>query len=129
MDIKKKQFAVLDMEKRKVLDRKYELRLSCIYHRKYSGETVEFSDFALKFFGDASKIMVKNLGSESAYVAANYKSVMWGKGYWRPEMKAGEAKEECKRQFDQMRKMMKMVTGMNNSKMMQMAAAMKQKMK
>ena len=33
------------------------------------------------------------------------------------------------KQFDQMRKMMKMVTGMNNSKMMQMAAAMKQKMK
>ena len=31
------------------------------------------------------------------------------------------------KQFDQMRKMMKMVTGMNNSKMMQMAAAMKQK--
>ena len=33
------------------------------------------------------------------------------------------------KKFDQMRKMMKMVTGMNNSKMMQMAAAMKQKMK
>lgn len=33
------------------------------------------------------------------------------------------------KQFDQMRKMMKMVTGMNNSKMMQMAAAMKQRMK
>ena len=33
------------------------------------------------------------------------------------------------KQFDQMRKMMKMVTGMNNSKMMQMAAAMRQKMK
>ena len=33
------------------------------------------------------------------------------------------------KQFDQMRKIMKMVTGMNNSKMMQMAAAMKQKMK
>ena len=33
------------------------------------------------------------------------------------------------KQFDQMSKMMKMVTGMNNSKMMQMAAAMKQKMK
>ena len=47
--------------------------------------------------------MVKNLGSESAYVAANYKSVMWGKGYWRPEMKAGEAKEECKRQFAKMK--------------------------
>lgn len=102
-DIKKKQFAVLDMEKRKVLDRKYELRLSCIYHRKYYGETVEFSDFALKFFEDASKIMVKNLGSESAYVAANYKSVMWGKAYWRPQMKAGEAKKECKRQFAKMK--------------------------
>ena len=33
------------------------------------------------------------------------------------------------KQFDQMRKMMKMATGMNNSKMMQMAAAMRQKMK
>ena len=33
------------------------------------------------------------------------------------------------KQFDQMRKMMKMVTGMNNSKMMQMAAAMRQRMK
>ncbi len=33
------------------------------------------------------------------------------------------------KQFDQMRKMMKMVTGMNSSRMMQMAAAMKQKMK
>ena len=33
------------------------------------------------------------------------------------------------KQFDQMRKMMKMVTGMNSSKMMQMAAAMKQRMK
>ena len=33
------------------------------------------------------------------------------------------------KQFDQMRKIMKMVTGMNNSKMMQMAAAMRQKMK
>lgn len=33
------------------------------------------------------------------------------------------------KQFDQMRKMMKMVTGMNNSKMIQMAAAMRQKMK
>ena len=33
------------------------------------------------------------------------------------------------KQFDQMRKMMKMVTGINNSKMMQMAAAMRQKMK
>ena len=33
------------------------------------------------------------------------------------------------KQFDNMRKMMKMVTGMNNSKMMQMAAAMKQRMK
>ena len=33
------------------------------------------------------------------------------------------------KQFDQMRKMMKIVTGMNNSKMMQMAAAMRQKMK
>ena len=33
------------------------------------------------------------------------------------------------KQFEQMRKMMKMVTGMNNSKMMQMAAAMRQKMK
>ena len=33
------------------------------------------------------------------------------------------------KQFDQMRKMMKMVTGMNNSQMMQMAAAMRQKMK
>ena len=33
------------------------------------------------------------------------------------------------KQFDQMRKMMKMVTGMNSSKMMQMAAAMKQKIK
>ena len=29
------------------------------------------------------------------------------------------------KQFDQMRKMMKMVTGMNSSRMMQMAAAMK----
>lgn len=102
-DIKKKQFAVLDMEKRKVLDRKYELRLSCIYHDKYYGETVEFSDFALKFFKDASKIMVKNLGSESTYVAANYKSVMWGKGYWKPKMKASEAKAECKRQFAKMK--------------------------
>lgn len=102
-DIKKKQFVVLDMEKRKVLDRKYELRLSCIYHIKYYGETVEFSKFALKFLEDASKIMVKNLGSESAYVAANYKSVMWGKGYWRPQMKAGEAKAECKKQFAKMK--------------------------
>ena len=33
------------------------------------------------------------------------------------------------KQFDQMRKMMKMVTGMNSSKMMQMASAMKQRMK
>ncbi|MGM9698068.1 MAG: signal recognition particle protein [Prevotella sp.] len=33
------------------------------------------------------------------------------------------------KQFDNMRKMMKMVTGMNSSKMMQMAAAMKQRMK
>lgn len=33
------------------------------------------------------------------------------------------------KQFDNMRKMMKMVTGMNNSKMMQMAAAMKHRMK
>lgn len=102
-DIKKKQFAILDMEKRKVLDRKFEIRLSCVFHRKYNKETVEFSDFSLKFFEDASKIMIKNLGSESAYVAANYKSVMWGKGYWKPEMKAGEAKEECKEQFRKMK--------------------------
>ena len=33
------------------------------------------------------------------------------------------------KQFDNMRKMMKMVTGMNSSKMMQMAAAMKHRMK
>ena len=33
------------------------------------------------------------------------------------------------KQFDQMRKMMKMMTGMSNSKMMQMAAAMKSRMK
>ena len=33
------------------------------------------------------------------------------------------------KQFDNMRKMMKMVTGMNSSRMMQMAAAMKQRMK
>ena len=33
------------------------------------------------------------------------------------------------KQFDQMRKMMKRVTGMNSSKMMQMVAAMKQRMK
>ena len=102
-DIKKKQFVVLDMEKRKVLDRKYELRLSCVYHRKYRGDTVEYSKFALKFLEDASKIMVKSLGSESAYVAANYKSVMWGKGYYGSSMKAGEAKEECKRQFAKMK--------------------------
>ena len=104
-DIKKKQFVVLNMEKRKVLDRKYELRLSCVYHRKYRDDTVtvEFSKFALKFLEDASKIMVKSLGSESAYVAANYKSVMWGKSYYGSKMKAGEAKEECKRQFDKMK--------------------------
>lgn len=102
-DIKNKKFAVLDMEKRKVLDRKYELRLSCVYHRKYRGDTVEYSKFALKFLEDASKIMVKSLGSESAYVAANYKSVMWGKGYYGSKMKAGEAKEECKRQFAKMK--------------------------
>ena len=102
-DIKKKKFVVLDMEKRKVLDRKYELRLSCVYHRKYRGDTVEFSKFALKFLEDASKIMVKSLGSESAYVAANYKSVMWGKSYYGSSMKAGEAKEECKRQFAKMK--------------------------
>ena len=102
-DIKNKKFAVLDMEKRKVLDRKYELRLSCVYHRKYRGDTVEYSKFALKFLEDASKIMVKSLGSESAYVAANYKSVMWGKGYYGSSMKAGEAKEECKRQFAKMK--------------------------
>lgn len=96
-DIKNKKFAVLDMEKRKVLDRKYELRLSCVYHRKYHGDTVEFSKFALKFLEDASKIMIKSLGSESAYVAANYKSVMWGKGYYSSGMKASEVKEECKR--------------------------------
>ena len=102
-DIKNKKFAVLDMEKRKVLDRKYELRLSCVYHRKYRGDTVEYSKFALKFLEDASKIMVKSLGSESAYVAANYKSVMWGKSYYGSKMKAGEAKEECKRQFDKMK--------------------------
>lgn len=102
-DIKNKKFAVLDMEKRKVLDRKYELRLSCVYHRKYRGDTVEFSKFALKFLEDASKIMVKSLGSESAYVAANYKSVMWGKSYYGSKMKAGEAKEECKRQFAKMK--------------------------
>ena len=102
-DIKNKKFAVLDMEKRKVLDRKYELRLSCVYHRKYRDDTVEFSKFALKFLEDASKIMVKSLGSESAYVAANYKSVMWGKSYYGSSMKAGEAKEECKRQFAKMK--------------------------
>ena len=102
-DIKNKKFAVLDIEKRKVLDRKYELRLSCVYHRKYRGDTVEYSKFALKFLEDASKIMVKSLGSESAYVAANYKSVMWGKGYYGSSMKAGEAKEECKRQFAKMK--------------------------
>ena len=102
-DIKNKKFAVLDMEKRKVLDRKYELRLSCVYHRKYHGDTVEFSKFALKFLEDASKIMIKSLGSESAYVAANYKSVIWGKGYYSSGMKAGEAKEECKRQFAKMK--------------------------
>ena len=102
-DIKKKKFAVLDIEKRKVLDRKYELRLSCVYHRKYRGDTVEYSKFALKFLEDASKIMVKSLGSESAYVAANYKSVMWGKGYYGSSMKAGEAKEECKKQFAKMK--------------------------
>lgn len=102
-DIKNKNFAVLDMEKRKVLDRKYELRLSCVYHRKYRGDTVEYSKFALKFLEDASKIMVKSLGSESAYVAANYKSVMWSKGYYGSKMKAGEAKEECKRQFAKMK--------------------------
>ena len=102
-DIKNKKFAVLDMEKRKVLDRKYELRLSCVYHRKYRGDTVEFSKFALKFLEDASKIMVKSLGSESAYVAANYKSVMWGKSYYGSKMKAGEAKEECKKQFAKMK--------------------------
>lgn len=102
-DIKNKKFAVLDMEKRKVLDRKYELRLSCVYHRKYRGDTVEYSKFALKFLEDASKIMVKSLGSESAYVAANYKSVMWSKGYYGSKMKAGEAKEECKRQFAKMK--------------------------
>ena len=102
-DIKNKKFAVLDMEKRKVLDRKYELRLSCVYHRKYRGDTVEYSKFALKFLEDASKIMVKSLGSESAYVADNYKSVMWGKGYYGSKMKAGEAKEECKRQFAKMK--------------------------
>ena len=102
-DIKNKKFAVLDMEKRKVLDRKYELRLSCVYHRKYRGDTIEYSKFALKFLEDASKIMVKSLGSESAYVAANYKSVMWGKGYYGSKMKAGEAKEECKRQFAKMK--------------------------
>ena len=104
-DIKKKQFVVLNMEKRKVLDRKYELRLSCVYHRKYRDDTVtvEFSKFALKFLEDASKIMVKSLGSESAYVAANYKSVMWGKNYYGSKMKAGEAKEECKKQFAKMK--------------------------
>ena len=102
-DIKNKKFAVLDMEKRKVLDRKYELRLSCVYHRKYRGDTVEYSKFALKFLEDASKIMVKSLGSESAYVADNYKSVMWGKSYYGSKMKAGEAKEECKRQFAKMK--------------------------
>lgn len=102
-DIKNKKFVVLDMEKRKVLDRKYELRLSCVYHRKYDGDTVEFSKFALKFLEDASKIMIKSLGSESAYVAANYKSVMWGKSYYGSKMKAGEAKEECKRQFAKMK--------------------------
>lgn len=102
-DIKNKKFAVLDMEKRKVLDRKYELRLSCVYHRKYRGDTVEFSKFALKFLEDASKIMVKSLGSESAYVAANYKSVMWGNSYYGSKMKAGEAKEECKKQFAKMK--------------------------
>lgn len=102
-DIKKNQFVVLDMEKRKVLDRKYEIRLGSIFHKKYNNETVYNSDFTNKFFSDASKIIIKSLGSESAYVAANYKSVMWGNGYWKPQMKAGEAKERCKEQFRQMK--------------------------
>ena len=102
-DIKKKQFVVMDLGKRKVLDRKYELRLTTVYNQKWHGEELELSKYALKFMEDASKIIVKSLGSESKYVADNYKSVMWGKGYWKPEHKAGEAKEICKEQFAKMK--------------------------
>lgn len=99
-DIKKKRFVIIDLEKRKVLDRVYELRLATVTIDKEG----KCSDFGNKLKKDICKYFLKELGSESKYVNDHYKAVAWGNGYWKPEMSKGEAKEKCKKEFSEMKR-------------------------
>lgn len=103
-DTKKKKLVILDLEKRKVLDRKYELHLESIFYDNYIKEIGELSDFAMEFFDNVSKLNIKALGTEREYIANTYKSVLWSERYEGKKIKASEAKEICKDQFDMLKR-------------------------
>lgn len=103
-DTKKKKLVILDLEKRKVLDRKYELHLESIFYDNYIKEIGELSDFAKEFFDNVSKLNIKALGTEREYIANTYKSVLWSERYEGKKIKASEAKEICKDQFDMLKR-------------------------
>lgn len=103
-DTKKKKLVILDLEKRKVLDRKYELHLESIFYDNYIKEIGELSDFAKEFFDNVSKLNIKALGTEREYIANTYKSVLWSERYEGKKIKASEAKEICKDKFDMLKR-------------------------
>lgn len=103
-DTKKKKLVILDIEKRKVLDRKYELHLESIFYDNYIKEIGELSDFAMEFFDNVSKLNIKALGTEREYIANTYKSVLWSERYEGKKIKASEAKEICKDKFDMLKR-------------------------
>lgn len=103
-DTKKKKLVILDLEKRKVLDRKYELHLESIFYDNYIKEIGKLSDFAMEFFDNVSKLNIKALGTEREYIANTYKSVLWSERYEGKKIKASEAKEICKDKFDMLKR-------------------------
>lgn len=103
-DTKKKKLVILDIEKRKVLDRKYELHLESIFYDNYIKEIGELSDFAMEFFDNVSKLNIKALGTEREYIANTYKSVLWSERYEGKKIKASEAKEICRDKFDMLKR-------------------------
>lgn len=103
-DTKEKQLVILDLEKRKVLDRKYELHLESIFYDNYIKEIGELSDFAMEFFDNVSKLNIKALGTEREYIANTYKSVLWAERYGGNKIKASEAKEICRDKFDMLKR-------------------------
>ena len=70
----------------------------------YIKEIGELSDFAMEFFDNVSKLNIKALGTEREYIANTYKSILWSERYEGKKIKASEAKEICKDQFDMLKR-------------------------